>query len=50
MMQELADGIETRPSPETLRAVLENTGYRNDAGRGRHAGSRRAAWATWTNC
>ena len=29
MMQQLIDGIETRPAVETLRAVLEQTGYRN---------------------
>ena len=29
MMQELAPGVETRPIAETLRAVLENTGYRS---------------------
>jgi DNA helicase II / ATP-dependent DNA helicase PcrA len=28
MMQQLMDGIETRPAVETLRAVLEQTGYR----------------------
>ncbi len=28
MMKQMADGVESRPLAETLRAVLENTGYR----------------------
>ncbi len=28
MMEQLADGVEARPAVDTLRAVLENTGYR----------------------
>ena len=28
MLQEMAEGVETRPIAETLRAVLENTGYK----------------------
>ncbi len=28
MMAEMADGVESRPWPQPLRAVLENTGYR----------------------